>query len=120
MDLAHVSMRKGSSGLSIRLITLSAIWNSNVWHVTDPPLLTLLTCAKLLSLVFDVLKRTNRRCTIVIAMVSIEDVASLKVAELKEELKKLALPVAGLKAVLAARLIDALKVIDCWNKISKR
>ena len=45
-----------------------------------------------------------------VTMISVGDVQSLKVAELKEELKKLGLPVTGLKAVLADRLIEALEV----------
>ena len=38
------------------------------------------------------------------------DVASLKVAELRDELKKRGLPTQGVKAVLAERLNEALQV----------
>ena len=42
-----------------------------------------------------------------------EDVASLKVAELKEELKSRGLSVTGLKAVLAERLLEAIRQEVC-------
>lgn len=38
-----------------------------------------------------------------------EDVASLRVADLKDELKKRGLVVTGLKAVLAERLLEAIR-----------
>lgn len=43
-------------------------------------------------------------------MLAVEDVPSLKVAELKDELKNIGLPVSGLKAALAARLTEYLEV----------
>ncbi len=42
-----------------------------------------------------------------------EDVSKLKVAELKEELKKRELAVSGLKADLAKRLLEAVKDEVC-------
>jgi hypothetical protein len=43
-------------------------------------------------------------------MVTPDDIGKLKVSELKEELKKLDLPINGLKAVLVARLTEAVEV----------
>lgn len=43
-------------------------------------------------------------------MVTVDDVPGLRVVDLKAELKARDLPITGLKAALAERLIEALKV----------
>ena len=48
-----------------------------------------------------------------VAAMKEEDVSKLKVAELKEELKKRELAVSGLKADLAKRLLEAVKDEVC-------
>ncbi len=45
-------------------------------------------------------------------MVTVDDVPNLRVVDLKAELKARDLPIAGLKAALTDRLIEALQVRD--------